>query len=301
MYTVLIYYPTPVSELPAELSGRTSMRRLARGFSKYVLAFESVGAVRFFTGGCKNNKKCRKPFTGGCENYKMCSKGLTWDELMPDGFRMLTFDTKEELFYYVRGFDYIDFFGVQRNSFLDAVMCNPNDVRRHSVYIGKRQIYLQGYLTLDANGKVVDLRHHEDELYRFDNKAYRIEKNTRRDAERVAKLEKEETESEALWAKQHQRWAALPDWRPYCRNIRTTQERRFASDIEHKPYIRDRRKKLPDSWSSEIYINNAHSWKVRTKAKKQWLIHRKTHHDTIKFTNFKRTEFDLLIALEGDL
>lgn len=60
----------------------------------------------------------------------------------------------------------------------------------------------------------------------------------------------------------------------FYRNIKTTQERKFCCDPEHKPYIRGKRsmKNLPeawdDIWNSKELIKK--SWK-RTKKRKQWM------------------------------
>jgi hypothetical protein len=290
MYTVQIYYPIVGIDQPTEIKGRSSMRRLARGFYRYVRAFDSEGAARFFARGRECDTKRSTP--------------LTWVELMPIGCKTLAFDSKEKLFHYVRGFDYTDFHGEQRNRFLDAVMCNPNDVRRHRLVTDKHKsrrdwVYFQGFLTRDENGRVIDLRHYTDELYKFDNRAYTIEKNSRRNAAWQSKWEKEEAERETLWEKQHQKWSVLEEWQPgMYRRFHTMQERRFASDKEHKPYIRGRRIKLSESWGTERLISsNSRSWKDRTKAKRQYLIHKKPPHNCI---NSKRNNFDWLLEREDE-
>ena len=60
----------------------------------------------------------------------------------------------------------------------------------------------------------------------------------------------------------------------YYRNIKTTQERKYACDPEHKPYIRGKRnfRNLPESWD-DIPVSRysiKKSWK-RTKKRKQWM------------------------------
>lgn len=56
------------------------------------------------------------------------------------------------------------------------------------------------------------------------------------------------------------------------RNIKTTQEKKYACDSEHKPYIRGRRSfsNLPDAWDEIPTSSIKRSWK-RTKKRKQWM------------------------------
>ena len=233
----------------------------------------------------------------------------------PGGFRILTFDSKADLFNYIRSFDYKDRKkGIHRgNHFLEAVMCNPNDSRRHEHKFLFRHntkssyewSYYLGYLTKDIHGRVIDLRHHIDDLYSFDRRAYKMARRDTYDMEWQVKRAKQD----ALWAKQNPRWAEQEAfrgsnrvynyskdlwWLP-CRYPRTWQERRFAVIPEHKPYVPGKRsiRMLPELWKDELQYVLQRSWKSQTKVKRQWLVNKKTHIDTIKNTNFKRMTIDL--------
>lgn len=56
------------------------------------------------------------------------------------------------------------------------------------------------------------------------------------------------------------------------RNPKTNQERKYACDPEHKPYIRGKRslKILPDPWDDILVSKVKRNWK-RTKKRKQWM------------------------------
>jgi len=104
--------------------------------------------------------------------------------LVAGGFRTFTFDDREALFHYVRSFDYIDQGKRRCNRFLEATMRGPDDPCLHRFdsnrcgrcpYGGPvfaLSYYYLGYLTRDNEGRIVDLRNHEKELYEFDNVAY---------------------------------------------------------------------------------------------------------------------------------
>jgi hypothetical protein len=209
------------------------------------------------------------------------------------------FDSKEELIYFVRNHDYTNESTGQRcNYFLDGIMCNVNDVPAHKYVVASKTkipctlVYYRGYLVHDSKGRVIDLRHYMDELYRFDVKAYES---------KVKKAYiKNHEEWKAKWLEQESiREKRNPKWiqrLPYYRQIRTFQERRYASCPEHKPYIRGSRTHLPDPWNAEIPIPFQRSWKSQIKVRKQWMVNKKMHKDTLKNslknTNYKRRQID---------
>jgi hypothetical protein len=63
----------------------------------------------------------------------------------------------------------------------------------------------------------------------------------------------------------------------YFRRMRTVQERRYAADPEHKPYIRGKRsiRNLPDSWQDEVTVTREKSWKARYKKRKRYMVNKK--------------------------
>ena len=70
----------------------------------------------------------------------------------------------------------------------------------------------------------------------------------------------------------------------YYRRIQTTQERRYAADHEHRPFVRGRRSyaNLPNSWD-DYYFRREKNWKARDKkARRQWGVNVSKHADTIK-------------------
>lgn len=71
-------------------------------------------------------------------------------------------------------------------------------------------------------------------------------------------------------------WSARRDrykYYDYHRHPQTTQERAFAVDIDHAPFVRGKRSlpNLPDYYDDiPIYIHRKKSWKALTKRKRQW-------------------------------
>jgi len=229
------------------------------------------------------------------------------ERLHPDNYKTLTFNSKSELFDFVRKFDWRNRkTGIWGNYFLEAVMCDPNDTKRHEFFVADHYMsstgwsYYRGYLTKDAKGNIVDLRNFTEEIYcfhRFDSNActhwiFWAFRNYIENAEK-----------DILSAKQNPKWMTVEDWQHRYRRFRTMQERRYATDKEHKPYIRGRRSKLPEPWGTEIPIPIPfqRSWKVHTKVRRQWLVNKKVRKDTIKISTFKRNEFDLSIAYEEEI
>lgn len=53
-------------------------------------------------------------------------------------------------------------------------------------------------------------------------------------------------------------------YRPFLRHPRTTQERRFNCDEDHKKLTRGRRRNLPSAWD-DLWIRDKKSWKEKRK------------------------------------
>ena len=227
---------------------------------------------------------------------------------IPGGFRILTFDSKEELFYYVRNFDYTSSNGQQRNYFLESVMCQANDARRDKYKVPYKYKqpdtwhYFLGYYAKDENCRVIDLRHYTDELYRFDKMAYSAKERARYNEEWEEKRAVWKAEYDAKWEKLDRLLEGRPYW-GFIKNPKTMNEKRMAAIPEHKLYIRGRRSKchLPCPWADEKSLIREKTWKARTKVKRQWLVNKRTHIDTIKNVNYKRTAFDLYIEAEEEI
>jgi len=213
---------------------------------------------------------------------------LRREKLEPNGVTVHTFNSKEDFYAYVRRMDYASYLGGQAaNHFLDAVMCNPNDTRRHrkgfTMYRNPKEAgranqpyFYVGYLTKDAKNRVIDLRNYVTELYAFDLNGYEDEIHSRRWEEyaiqcviRDAEQEKDLREGKDYWA--------------YYRRMQTTQERRYSQDPDHKPFVRSRRSfaSLPNEWD-DYYFRREKSWKARNKkAKRNWEVNLSQHVDTI--------------------
>ena len=225
------------------------------------------------------------------------------------GVKELAFDSETDLYYYVRKADYINHAGEKGNHILEATMTNPNDSLRHKkLYDGSRRrdrrsfevhkcnrklrdrsdkyhrmlhnrfahmYYCLGYLVKDENGRTIDLRNYERELYSFDYVGYdnlRRKKCRIEYLERWNAIEKENDKEKTL---------LIGDKILYFRRMRTTQERRCVCDKENKPFIRGKRRQLPDSWCAEKPICREKTWKARTKVKQQWQVNIPLHIDTV--------------------
>jgi len=233
------------------------------------------------------------------------------ERLHPDNYKTLTFNSKSDLFDFVRKFDWRNRkTGIWGNYFLEAVMCDSNDTKRHEFFVVDHYMsltgwsYYHGYLTKDAKGNIIDLRNFTKEIYRF----HRFDSNACSSYgaygyRRYLHFEGyfEDAEKDILSSKQNPKWMTVEEWKPYYRRFRTMQERRYIADKEHKPYIRGRRSKLPEPWGTEISIPYQRSWKVHTKVRRQWLVNKKVHTDTTKISTFKKQEFDLSIAYEEEI
>ena len=199
-----------------------------------------------------------------------------------NGFKKLMFEDQADLFHYVRGRDYINPSGVKGNLILEATMTNPNDSRRHKKSFGRRgevlEYYCLGYLIKDEKGRTIDFRHYEKELYAFDYAGYhRLLREKRR-----IEFETKWAARDTLWEKHYSLLEGKEYW-GYYRGFRTMQERRYACDPEHKPYIRGKRRKLPEPWGTEIPSCREKTWKARTKVKRQWQVNLKAHIDTVYY------------------
>ena len=200
---------------------------------------------------------------------------------------MYEFETLDELLYHIRGFDFVDKYGRQQNKFLDSTICSENDAFKtgSEYYYSNGEIYsrpisyLYGYLTYDSDGRVIDFRNRKDELYSFDYKAY----SNMRYAARRDSIQAKYNARDAMWEKKNRLYEGEKYWR-YYRRIRTTQERRYAADAEHKPHVRCRRNttNLPDNWD-ELLFRREKSWKARDKkACRQWGVSIPKHFGTVK-------------------
>ena len=216
------------------------------------------------------------------------------DGCEPVVYSVERFESKDELYYYVKSYDYYvrNPEGGKRifqyNYLLKAVMTNPRDSLRHKagryhlknkyLQTGKEPDIFYGYLLKDEKGRVIDLRNYTDEIYRYDLTEYTNELQEKR--------EREWEEWSANWDAEYEKNARLIGSKPYVgtyRNIRTMHERRYACDTEQKPYIRGKRKHLPEPWGAEIVICYEKNWKARTKVKHQWMVNMPKHMDTVWF------------------
>lgn len=201
-------------------------------------------------------------------------------ELEPNGITTKHFEDKDALFHYVRNFDYISSQENTRNHLLEAIMCSKNDSQRHKqsfdrkgYTLGLTDYYLLGYMIYDSEGKIIDLRNYTDELYKFNNNAY----SKRKREERRLKYERLYAIHDERWQKH---WALHEgeEYWSYCRSIQTTQELRWASNSENKPYVRGKRSRssLPNAFD-DLTFDREKTWKARSKRKRQWLLKYKNH------------------------
>jgi len=208
--------------------------------------------------------------------------------------KTLSFDSDEALYNYARSFDYVDKYGKRRNRFLEATMCSENESLRHEQHFNDSRYryrwrsppradncFYLGYLTRSVEGRVIDLRNYEQDLYAFDAESYA-------DALRAAKREQWDAwqaARNAKWEKARKLCEGKPYW-GYYRRIRTFQEMRYTADPEHKPYIRGKRSRssLPDAWD-DFRVRRQKSWKARDKkAARQWAASLLKHIDTVEMS-----------------
>jgi hypothetical protein len=222
---------------------------------------------------------------------------LAREKRVVDGFQKLMFDDQAALYHYVRSRDYVNRNGVKGNHILEAIMTNPNDNRRHKQTFEFRppnECYFLGYLIKDEKGRTIDLRHYEKELYAFDNARYIRLLSEKRRIEFEAWL----ADWEILCEKKDKLYEGKTIWG--LRSFRTIQERRYACDAEHKPFIRGKRNaaNLPEPWTTEIVIQAEKTWKARTKVKRKWQVNLKAHIDTVYYK--KRVCYEELLS-EDDM
>jgi len=222
-------------------------------------------------------------------------------KIKPNDVTVRRFGGKDELFAYVRKYDYYSRTDEWRNHILDATMCNTNDSLRHKQSFDRQypnrwsmedDVYHLGYLIKDEKDRVIDFRNYTDELYAFDLKAY--EKTYW--AIRRKKWEEEYEIRDAKWEKDKQLREGEHYW-SYYRRIRTTQERRHACISEYAGLIRGKRScaNLPNSWD-DFYFHREKSWKARCKsANRQYEINLKKHIYTVKITSTFDEDVEVVI------
>lgn len=231
-------------------------------------------------------------------------KQLKWylknNHLVPNGVSESHFKSEEALYYWVRQHEY---FGRNHkrkgNRILDAIMCSPNDSRRHikteddySRWRTLDSVYC-GYLIKDEKNRIIDLRNYLKEVYSLDVKAYERELRE----QRKEKWDAEWAERDARWERVKKLYEGKTYW-SYYRQIGTTQERRYACDPEHKHYVRGRRSysNLPNAYD-DLYFTREKNWKARVKVSKQWEVNQKRHVDTVKFN---KRDYGVLLCEEQD-
>ena len=228
---------------------------------------------------------------------------LSHKGLVDGGIKEMVFDSEEALYHYARGYDYCSLAGASGNHVLEATMTKHNDSLRHKTLFKdarcSRELfekcrnnhelidkyglehYCLGYLIKDENGRTIDLRNYQEELCKFDyagydnllRKKYSIESQERRASWQLY--------WDDLWEKRERLTEGSSYWGSLKR-FRTFPERRRNCDTEHKPFIRGKRRHLPDPWGSEKPIIKEKTWKSRTKVKRQWLVNMPIHIDTAK-------------------
>jgi hypothetical protein len=150
-----------------------------------------------------------------------------------------------------------------RNRILDDFNCTFQDTSVHYDWDNVRS-YLREYTVFDDDFRIIDMRLFEKEIL-----AYRRPKSFKRKYKTKAMEYKYEK------TKPEFRNGPVPrtgkrGW--YCgiRHPHTLNEMRQNCDIEHRNYVRKRRKHLPTTWD-DIFRSAPRSWKDQSKKKKQWM------------------------------
>jgi hypothetical protein len=234
---------------------------------------------------------CEVPETypAGNEN----SKALSKQKPQARSITIKEFDSKESLFYFVRRYDYVNKHGKRGNKFLEATMTLPNDALRHRFmdrYCYPSTYKCVGYYLKNSEGRTIDLRHYTDELQKFDIEAYFNKLNSEQHRSCLSSMESAEWYAELAEKKANAEKLYGYGWDGISlRGFRTKQERRWACDKEHKPFIRGKRRKLPEPWGTEIHTILSKSWKDRRKSrdrngldkyKHQWNVNLPRHIDS---------------------
>jgi len=222
-------------------------------------------------------------------------KSLANENQKTDKSSWLTFDSESSLYHYVRKFDYVNSNGARGNHFLEATMTKQSDSRRHKqwYYMGRTypltdkrgstgtytQYCWSGYLVKDENSRTIDLRLYEKELYKFDYTGYDNLLRKKRHIEHLENMAKWSLRFDDEWEKRHRLLEGKDYW-GYYKRPHTMPERRNNCDAEHKPFVRGKRRHLPDPWDDKPMCKEK-TWKARTKAKRSWQVNLSTHIDTV--------------------
>lgn len=177
-------------------------------------------------------------------------------------------ENKEELICLFSRYNYKTARQRIKNALFDELTLNPNDKRLVYKWDKSKQDYVprlvpREIMVLDEDGKIINVRLYEEEIFRFRDRTFGFWK---KDRQNLSQFRKEPVPNIRSKAKKKVRCYRHP---------RTTNEKRFASAPEYKEYIRPKRnhKNLVDAWD-DIPRHFDRSWKSQ-KIKRQWMKHLK--------------------------
>jgi len=110
-------------------------------------------------------------------------------------------------------------------------------------------------------------------------------------------------ERSLVWDEQWKEYERLIGYKSYWKTLRsfkTMSERRCNSDPEYKPFIRAKRKNLPDAWNDEKPINREKTWKARSRVKRQWQVNLQIHIDYVRYEKCTDVFADDVCEVEHD-
>mgnify|MGYP006894313069 CR=1 FL=1 len=177
-----------------------------------------------------------------------------------------TFKDKDELIFFLkRGYSII-FQEGREDQYLEDINMNGNDLSIYSDSSGENRL-LRRYMFLDSDNRILDIRKWKKEIEEFNYRNYRKQNPKNKKFAYEIKQEK----SYMFRKDPVPNIGNLKGYKRYYRHMRTTQERRYASAPEYKPYVRAKRNtsNLPDVYN-DIYRHYDSSWKNK-KIKNQWM------------------------------
>lgn len=185
-----------------------------------------------------------------------------------DGGVVVNYENKEELLRFVKKYTKKDFrvgydHPVKDNKLLRNIGHCWGDTKPLFDKELSSTLTPKEYMLADIHGRIVNISDLAEEAwnYRFPNKSNW--KQNLYDIERWARYDE--------WRKIYKKRCKHADYHGYYRQKNVQQERRFACDVMHKPFVRPKRRphRLEPWGELETCVHQEITWK-QLKIKKQW-------------------------------
>lgn len=176
-----------------------------------------------------------------------------------------TFEDKDELFYFLLSGP-----GKVIELYFNEINMNGNDLESiFTIFPNERRyLSLRRFLFLDSKSRIIDIRKWRKDIEGFDYNAYK-------------ELNCPKNKTFRFWKKQRNAYVFRKGPVPgtgkvsrhrYYKRLKATQERKYACDKEHIPYIRAKRNfsNIPNYYDDELIRYHDSCWKSK-KIKRQWM------------------------------